>query len=146
MNNMVRASPETRQQLINYLQHIIQLNLKRAQMRVDKTQVSSDGLLSNITQGLLNLCDPFLDFRASKVCCNKHRWMIMAISCFNLVASIRSIRLKSTIYLAASGSISKRKRCSMLQSRNLMYFTIRSCQKRKVIIAMMFLQWALCDP
>ncbi|KAI8580706.1 hypothetical protein K450DRAFT_235570 [Umbelopsis ramanniana AG] len=67
MNNMVRASPETRQQLINYLQHIIQLNLKRAQMRVDKTQVSSDGLLSNITQGLLNLCDPFLDFRASKI-------------------------------------------------------------------------------
>ncbi|KAH8550974.1 ubiquitin elongating factor core-domain-containing protein [Umbelopsis sp. PMI_123] len=67
MNNLVRVSPETRQQLINYLQHIVHLNLKRAQMRVDKTQVSSDGLLSNITQALLNLCDPFLDFRASKI-------------------------------------------------------------------------------
>jgi ubiquitin conjugation factor E4 B len=67
MNNMVRASPETREQLIKYLQHIIHLNLKRAQMRVDKTQVASDGLLSNISEGLLCLCDPFLDHKATKV-------------------------------------------------------------------------------
>lgn len=67
MNNIVRASPDTRQQLIQYFQHIIKLNLKRAQMRVDKTQVSSDGLLSNVSEGLLCLCDPFLDHKASKV-------------------------------------------------------------------------------
>lgn len=66
-NSIVRASPVSRNQLLDYFAHTIRLNEKRAQMQVDTQAVSSDGFMHNIAAILLMFCDPFLDIRASKI-------------------------------------------------------------------------------
>ncbi|KAK9722707.1 Ubiquitin conjugation factor E4 [Basidiobolus ranarum] len=67
MNSIVRASPESRQSLLEYYAEVIRKNEKRAQMQVDRKTVSSDGYMTNLTATLLKFCDPFLDAQCSKI-------------------------------------------------------------------------------
>ncbi|KAI8149698.1 ubiquitin elongating factor core-domain-containing protein [Fennellomyces sp. T-0311] len=67
INNIVRSSPASRESVLAYFAHILRLNEKRAQMQVDPQTVASEGFMHNITAVLLDLCDPFMDVKASKI-------------------------------------------------------------------------------
>lgn len=53
--------PETREHIVAWLGHIIDLNSIRVRMNPDPRLTSSDGFLLNLTSVLLRLCAPFLD-------------------------------------------------------------------------------------
>ena len=67
INNIVRSGPAARESVLAYFAHILRLNEKRAQMQVDPQTVASEGFMHNIAAVLLDLCDPFMDVKASKV-------------------------------------------------------------------------------
>ncbi len=67
VNTLVRASPEARDQVLNWFALVVNSNHKRRAMRVDKTTVSSDGFMINITTCLDQLCEPFMDAQFSKM-------------------------------------------------------------------------------
>lgn len=69
INNIVRSSPQAREAILSYFAHILQLNVKRAQMQVDPLTVASEGFMHNIAAILLSFCEPFMDVKASKVRC-----------------------------------------------------------------------------
>lgn len=69
INNIVRSSPQAREAVLSYFAHILQLNVKRAQMQVDPLTVASEGFMHNIAAILLSFCEPFMDVKASKVGC-----------------------------------------------------------------------------
>lgn len=66
-NAIVRSSPAARDALLAYFAHILRLNAKRAQMQVDPQTVASEGFMHNISAVLLDLCDPFMDVKATKI-------------------------------------------------------------------------------
>ncbi|KAJ9498426.1 Ubiquitin conjugation factor E4 [Exophiala xenobiotica] len=67
VNTLVRASPDARDQVLNWFALVVNSNHKRRAMRVDKTTVSSDGFMINITTCLDQLCEPFMDAQFSKM-------------------------------------------------------------------------------
>ncbi|CDH50642.1 ubiquitin conjugation factor e4 [Lichtheimia corymbifera JMRC:FSU:9682] len=67
INNIVRSSPQAREAVLSYFAHILQLNVKRAQMQVDPLTVASEGFMHNIAAILLSFCEPFMDVKASKI-------------------------------------------------------------------------------
>ena len=67
INSIVRSSASARESVLSYFAHILRLNEKRAQMQVDPQTVACEGFMHNLAAILLNLCDPFMDVKASKV-------------------------------------------------------------------------------
>ncbi|KAJ1974146.1 Ubiquitin conjugation factor E4 [Dimargaris xerosporica] len=67
VNALVRASPVTRQRLLQYVALVLTKNEGRAKMQVDEQTVSSDGFILNWLVVLLKLCEPFMDTRYSKI-------------------------------------------------------------------------------
>lgn len=77
INNIVRSSPQAREAVLSYFAHILQLNVKRAQMQVDPLTVASEGFMHNIAAILLSFCEPFMDVKASKVECLPPQWRVI---------------------------------------------------------------------
>jgi ubiquitin conjugation factor E4 B len=67
INRFVRASPESRNKILDWFAYIVNSNHMRRALRPDATQLSSDGFLMNITVVLDGLCEPFMDATFSKV-------------------------------------------------------------------------------
>lgn len=63
----IKASPEAKEGVIQYMADVIKANEKRGRMQVDRREVSSDGYLNNLQRVCLKLCDPIMDARFSKV-------------------------------------------------------------------------------
>ncbi|OBZ71580.1 Ubiquitin conjugation factor E4 [Grifola frondosa] len=66
-NTLVRASPESREAVLQYFSHAINLNRKRAGMQVDPDTVASDCFTMNLQTILLRFCEPFMDSSYSKM-------------------------------------------------------------------------------
>ncbi|OCF33004.1 ubiquitin-conjugation factor E4 B [Kwoniella heveanensis BCC8398] len=66
-NAVVRASPESREGVLDFFALTIRLNEKRAGMRVDPRAVSSDGFMTNLQVVLLKLFEPVMDAQFSKI-------------------------------------------------------------------------------
>ncbi|PBP19477.1 ubiquitin elongating factor core [Diplocarpon rosae] len=67
VNQIVRASPEARNKILDWFAYIVNSNHKRRALQPDATQLSSDGFLMNVTVILDGLCEPFMDTMFSKV-------------------------------------------------------------------------------
>ncbi|KAH7407687.1 ubiquitin elongating factor core-domain-containing protein [Cadophora sp. MPI-SDFR-AT-0126] len=67
VNQLVRASPEAKNQTLQWFAYIVNSNHKRRAIRPDATQLSTDGFLMNVTVVLDGLCEPFMDAMFSKV-------------------------------------------------------------------------------
>lgn len=67
ISNLIRAGPVARELVLKHFSLVLAKNAKGGQMRVQRTQVSSDGYITNWICVLLGLCEPFLDIRYSKV-------------------------------------------------------------------------------
>ncbi|KAK3941785.1 ubiquitin elongating factor core-domain-containing protein [Diplogelasinospora grovesii] len=67
INSFIRASPQTRNQVLDWFAYIMNANHKRRAMQVDPREVSSDGFMINVTAVLDTLCEPFMDSTFSKV-------------------------------------------------------------------------------
>ncbi|KAG4424499.1 hypothetical protein IFR04_002377 [Cadophora malorum] len=67
VNQLVRASPEAKNQTLQWFAYIVNSNHKRRAIRPDATQLSTDGFLMNVTVVLDGLCEPFMDTMFSKV-------------------------------------------------------------------------------
>nr|XP_018262826.1 ubiquitin-conjugation factor E4 B [Kwoniella dejecticola CBS 10117]OBR84984.1 ubiquitin-conjugation factor E4 B [Kwoniella dejecticola CBS 10117] len=66
-NGIVRASPDSREGILDFFALTIKLNEKRAGMRVDPRTVSSDGYMTNLSVVLLKLFEPVMDAQFSKI-------------------------------------------------------------------------------
>ncbi|KAI9269014.1 ubiquitin elongating factor core-domain-containing protein [Phascolomyces articulosus] len=67
INSIIRSNPVARESVLAYFAHILRLNVKRAQIQVDPQTVASEGFMHNIAAILLELCNPFMDVKASKI-------------------------------------------------------------------------------
>ncbi|KAK4166201.1 ubiquitin elongating factor core-domain-containing protein [Cladorrhinum sp. PSN259] len=67
INAFVRASAPTRNKVLDWFAHIMNVNQKRRAIQVDPREVSSDGFMINVTVILDTLCEPFMDSTFSKV-------------------------------------------------------------------------------
>ena len=67
INTLLRSSTDARERVLDWFALVINANHKRGAMRVDKTTVSSDGFMINISACLLQLCEPFMDATFSKI-------------------------------------------------------------------------------
>jgi ubiquitin conjugation factor E4 B len=67
VNQLIRVSPESREKVLDWFALVVNSNHKRRAMRVDKSTVSSDGFMINITTCLDQLCEPFMDATFSKI-------------------------------------------------------------------------------
>jgi ubiquitin conjugation factor E4 B len=66
-NTLVRASPESREAVLDYFARVISLNVKRAGMQVDPATVASDSFMLNIQTVLYRFAEPFMDPNYTKV-------------------------------------------------------------------------------
>ncbi|KAF9431338.1 hypothetical protein BGZ76_000436, partial [Entomortierella beljakovae] len=66
-NGIIRSEPEAREKTLAYFYSVLAKNERRAQMQVDRATVSGDGFIYNITEVLMQFCDPFLDSSHSKI-------------------------------------------------------------------------------
>ncbi|KAG8684545.1 hypothetical protein FRC09_015315, partial [Ceratobasidium sp. 395] len=66
-NAIVRASPESREQVLHYFATALNINAKRAGAHVDPRTVASDGYMVNLQAALLRFAEPFLDAKFSKI-------------------------------------------------------------------------------
>ncbi|KAK9472807.1 ubiquitin elongating factor core-domain-containing protein [Dipodascopsis tothii] len=67
VDRVVRASPHARDRMLQYFAAAMNLNHKRRALQVDRTQVSSDAFMLNVTAVLNKLCEPFVDATFSKL-------------------------------------------------------------------------------
>ncbi|WVR06922.1 hypothetical protein IAU60_003958 [Kwoniella sp. DSM 27419] len=67
LNSIIRASPESREGVLDLFSTTLRLNEKRAGMRVDTRTVSSDGFMCNLQVILLKLFEPVMDAQYSKI-------------------------------------------------------------------------------
>ncbi|GAA5939856.1 ubiquitin-ubiquitin ligase UFD2 [Sporobolomyces koalae] len=67
ISNLVRASPQTREHVLQFFSSVASLNSKRSAMRVDPNTVSTEGFIVNLHSVLLGLCEPFLDPGFTKI-------------------------------------------------------------------------------
>ncbi|KAK8202687.1 putative ubiquitin fusion degradation protein UfdB [Phyllosticta capitalensis] len=65
-NRFIRVK-DSRNRMLDWFAATVNLNHKRRAMRVDKSKVSSDGFMHNVTVILDRLCDPFMDSTFSKI-------------------------------------------------------------------------------
>ncbi|KAI8994147.1 ubiquitin conjugation factor E4 [Trametes punicea] len=66
-NSLVRASPDSRELVLQYFARAVNINRKRAGMQVDPATVSSDCFMMNLQVILLMFCEPFMDTTYSKM-------------------------------------------------------------------------------
>jgi ubiquitin conjugation factor E4 B len=66
-NTLIRVSPEARERVLDWFALIVNSNHKRRAMRIDKSTVSSDGFMINVSACLNQLCEPFMDASFSKI-------------------------------------------------------------------------------
>ncbi|GLB38346.1 putative ubiquitin elongating factor core [Lyophyllum shimeji] len=66
-NTLVRASPESREAVLQYFARVISLNSRRAGMQVDPDTVASDSFMVNLQSVLLRFAEPFMDANYSKM-------------------------------------------------------------------------------
>lgn len=66
-NGIIRSAPEARERMLEYFYSVLKKNERRAQMQVDRATVSGDGFILNISEVLMQFCDPFMDSQHSKV-------------------------------------------------------------------------------
>ncbi|KZS93704.1 hypothetical protein SISNIDRAFT_474241 [Sistotremastrum niveocremeum HHB9708] len=66
-NSIVRASPESRESVLEYFSKVISLNVKRRGLQVDFATVASDGFMVNLQAVLLQFAEPFIDSKFSKL-------------------------------------------------------------------------------
>ncbi|XP_075645294.1 putative ubiquitin conjugation factor E4 [Castanea sativa] len=57
---------DTRENVLDYLAEVINLNSSRAQIQVDPISCASSGMFVNLSAVMLRLCDPFLDANLTK--------------------------------------------------------------------------------
>ncbi|CCL99711.1 uncharacterized protein FIBRA_01733 [Fibroporia radiculosa] len=67
MNSLIRASPESREAVLQYFAHAISLNGRRAGSHVEAETVSSDGFMVNLQAILFRFCEPFMDANYTKM-------------------------------------------------------------------------------
>lgn len=67
INQMIRASKDARDKILDWFATSLNINHKRRAMQVDPETVSSDGFMFNITTCLDQLCEPFMDASFTKV-------------------------------------------------------------------------------
>ncbi|KAL5501546.1 UFD2 [Sanghuangporus vaninii] len=66
-NALVRASPESREAVLQYFSRVVSLNVKRGGMQVDPATVASDSFMINVQTILLRFAEPFMDAQYSKI-------------------------------------------------------------------------------
>jgi ubiquitin conjugation factor E4 B len=57
---LLKSGPDIKEAFLEELAHLLAINAKRAQIRVDKATVSSDGFMNNVCAILLRLAQPFV--------------------------------------------------------------------------------------
>ncbi|KAK9322484.1 ubiquitin elongating factor core-domain-containing protein [Lipomyces orientalis] len=67
VDKIVRASPESRERMLQYFAKVMNLNHKRRAIQVVPGTVSTDAFMLNITAVLNKLCEPFVDATFSKI-------------------------------------------------------------------------------
>ncbi|KAK9316989.1 ubiquitin elongating factor core-domain-containing protein [Lipomyces starkeyi] len=67
VDKIVRASPESRERMLQYFAKVMNLNHKRRAMQIVPGTVSTDAFMLNITAVLNKLCEPFVDATFSKI-------------------------------------------------------------------------------
>ncbi|KAK9356525.1 ubiquitin elongating factor core-domain-containing protein [Lipomyces doorenjongii] len=67
VDKIVRASPESREKMLQYFAKVMNLNHKRRAMQIVPGTVSTDAFMLNITAVLNKLCEPFVDATFSKM-------------------------------------------------------------------------------
>ncbi|KAF9030215.1 hypothetical protein BDZ89DRAFT_1091648 [Hymenopellis radicata] len=66
-NTLVRASPQSREPVLDYFARVIKLNVKRTGMQVDPATVATDSFLFNLSAVLLQFAEPFMDANYTKM-------------------------------------------------------------------------------
>ncbi|RXW24419.1 hypothetical protein EST38_g1415 [Candolleomyces aberdarensis] len=64
---LVRASPASREAVLQYFARVIRLNGRRAGMQVNPDTVASDSFMLNLQSVLLRFAEPFMDVNFSKI-------------------------------------------------------------------------------
>ena len=67
VNHIIKTGKESREKTLDWFARSLNLNHKRRALQVDKTKVSTDGYMINLTVCLDQLCEPFMDATFSKV-------------------------------------------------------------------------------
>ena len=67
VNQLLRASTQAKDSMLDWFALAVNVNHKRRAMQVDKSTVSSDGFMINVTTILDQLCEPFMDATFSKI-------------------------------------------------------------------------------
>ncbi|KAF7346366.1 U-box domain-containing protein [Mycena sanguinolenta] len=65
-NTLVRASPESREAVLEYFARVVSLNVKRAGMQVEPDTVATDSFMVNLQSVLLRFAEPFMDANYTK--------------------------------------------------------------------------------
>ncbi|EGN98229.1 hypothetical protein SERLA73DRAFT_109617 [Serpula lacrymans var. lacrymans S7.3] len=66
-NTLVRASPESREAVLQYFATAVNLNKRRSGMQVEAETVASDSFMVNLQSVLLRFAEPFMDARYTKI-------------------------------------------------------------------------------
>lgn len=66
-NTLVRASPESREAVLQYFARVINLNVKRAGLQVGEDTIATDSFMVNLQTVLYQLAEPFMDANYTKV-------------------------------------------------------------------------------
>lgn len=66
-NSLVRASPESREAVLQYFSRVIELNAKRAGLQVSEDTIATDSFMVNLQTVLYRLAEPFMDANYTKV-------------------------------------------------------------------------------
>ncbi|KAJ3033823.1 hypothetical protein HDV00_005788 [Rhizophlyctis rosea] len=64
---IIRASPESREGVIQYISGVVKANKARGRMHVEMSEVSSDGFMFNLLRVCLKLCDPIMNSNMSRI-------------------------------------------------------------------------------
>ena len=67
VNHIIKTGKEPRERMLDWFAMCVNKNHKRRAMQVDKSTVSSDGFMINVTVCLDQLCEPFMDATFSKI-------------------------------------------------------------------------------
>ncbi|KAJ8523244.1 hypothetical protein ONZ45_g319 [Pleurotus djamor] len=66
-NALIRASPKSREAVLEYFYTVIRLNIKRAGIQVEAETVASDSFMVNLQSVLYRFAEPFIDATYSKL-------------------------------------------------------------------------------
>ena len=66
-NQVIRSSEQARYRMIQWFGKVVNNNKKRRALQVDPNTVSSDGFMVNVSAVLDRLCEPFIDYKSSKI-------------------------------------------------------------------------------